>query len=206
MHATKSRIYQETLRTTEIQPRAGVAETFRAAKEQGLKVGLVTTTSADNLAALGEALARARHPRQDELIANCQDAFSFAAITDELAALVFDSLWEDKLESASRATVIATRTLAFESDDLSLEIEFSGDGGEPIATVGGVELLASEGIDAEAVEKRIEERREKLRAEVKRGEGKLSNEGFVDKAPADVVDAERAKLEAYRAELEELST
>ena len=51
---------------------------------------------------------------------------------------------------------------------------------------------------------RIEERREKLRAEVKRGEGKLSNEGFVAKAPADVVDAEREKLAAYRAELEEL--
>ena len=56
VHATKSRIYQETLRSTDIAPRAGVAETFRAAKEQGLKVGLVTTTSADNLAALGDAL------------------------------------------------------------------------------------------------------------------------------------------------------
>lgn len=56
VHATKSRIYQETLRSSDIAPRAGVAETFRAAKEQGLKVGLVTTTSADNLAALSDAL------------------------------------------------------------------------------------------------------------------------------------------------------
>ena len=39
---------------------------------------------------------------------------------------------------------------------------------------------------------------------MKRGEGKLSNEGFVAKAPADVVDAEREKLAAYRAELEDL--
>jgi valyl-tRNA synthetase len=83
-------------------------------------------------------------------------------------------------------------------------VEFSEDGGEPIASVGGVELLETEGIDPEAVAARIEERREKLRAEVKRGEGKLSNEGFVAKAPADVVDAEREKLAAYRAELEEL--
>jgi valyl-tRNA synthetase len=83
-------------------------------------------------------------------------------------------------------------------------VEFSEDGGEPMASVGGVELLETEGIDAEAVAARIEERREKLRAEVRRGEGKLSNEGFVAKAPADVVDAEREKLAAYRAELEEL--
>jgi valyl-tRNA synthetase len=84
------------------------------------------------------------------------------------------------------------------------KVEFSEDGGQPIASVAGVELLETEGIDPKAVEARIEERREKLRAEVKRGEGKLSNEGFVAKAPADVVDAEREKLAAYRAELEDL--
>jgi valyl-tRNA synthetase len=83
-------------------------------------------------------------------------------------------------------------------------VEFSEDGGKPIASVGGVVLLETEGIDPKAVEARIEERRKKLRAEVKRGEGKLSNEGFIAKAPADVVDAEREKLDAYRAELEEL--
>jgi valyl-tRNA synthetase len=84
------------------------------------------------------------------------------------------------------------------------KVEFSEDGGEPIASVAGVELLETEGVDPDAVRARIEERREKLRAEVKRGEGKLANEGFVAKAPADVVDAEREKLAAYRAELEEL--
>jgi valyl-tRNA synthetase len=84
------------------------------------------------------------------------------------------------------------------------KVQFSDDGGEPMANVGGVELLETEGVDPKAVAARIDERREKLRAEVKRGEGKLGNEGFVAKAPADVVDAEREKLAAYRAELEEL--
>jgi valyl-tRNA synthetase len=83
-------------------------------------------------------------------------------------------------------------------------VEFGENGGDPIATVAGVELLETEGVDPGAVQERIEERRAKLRSEVERGESKLSNEGFVAKAPADVVDAERAKLEAYRAELEEL--
>jgi valyl-tRNA synthetase len=84
------------------------------------------------------------------------------------------------------------------------KVEFSDDGGEPMASVGGVELLETEGVDPKAVAARIEERREQLRAEVNRGEGKLGNEGFVAKAPADVVDAEREKLAAYKAELEEL--
>ena len=80
-----------------------------------------------------------------------------------------------------------------------------GDGDvEAMATVSGIELLAAEGVDAEAVAARIDERREKLRSEVARGEGKLSNEKFVANAPPEVVEEERAKLEAYRAELGEL--
>jgi len=57
VHATKSRIYQETLRSTEVSPREGVAETMQAAKEQGHQLGLVTTTSGDNVAALRDALS-----------------------------------------------------------------------------------------------------------------------------------------------------
>jgi valyl-tRNA synthetase len=51
----------------------------------------------------------------------------------------------------------------------------------------------------------LEKRREELRAEVERGERKLGNEGFVAKAPPEVVEEERGKLERYRAELAELS-
>ncbi len=43
-----------------------------------------------------------------------------------------------------------------------------------------------------------------LRSEIERAEGKLANERFVSKAPGDVVEAEREKLERYRAELAEL--
>jgi valyl-tRNA synthetase len=42
---------------------------------------------------------------------------------------------------------------------------------------------------------------DRLRKEVARAEGMLANERFVSNAPADVVDAEREKLERYRREL-----
>jgi valyl-tRNA synthetase len=83
--------------------------------------------------------------------------------------------------------------------------EFTDDGDEPVAAVGPVKVLASDEIDPEAVRARLEQRREELRAEVERAERKLGNEGFVAKAPPEVVEEERGKLERYRGELEELS-
>ncbi|TMK41026.1 MAG: valine--tRNA ligase [Actinobacteria bacterium] len=80
--------------------------------------------------------------------------------------------------------------------------------GEPLATVpvpgGAVAVLAADGVDLEAAERRTGERRAKLESEVARSEAKLANDGFVSKAPAAVVDAERSKLTALRAELEAL--
>ncbi|HET9593102.1 MAG TPA: valine--tRNA ligase [Solirubrobacterales bacterium] len=83
--------------------------------------------------------------------------------------------------------------------------EFDGAGTEPVASVGPVRVLDSDQLDADAVAARLDKRREELRAEVERGERKLGNEKFVAKAPAEVVEEERGKLERYRNELAELS-
>jgi HAD superfamily hydrolase (TIGR01509 family) len=56
VHATKSQIFQELLGSSAQRPRPGVAETIRAAHEQGLRVGLVTSTSKENVAALLDAV------------------------------------------------------------------------------------------------------------------------------------------------------
>ena len=75
---------------------------------------------------------------------------------------------------------------------------------EALATIGSVEILGTDEVDAGEVNRRVSERLSELRAEVARAEGKLANEGFAAKAPPDVVEAERSKLTSYRAELEEL--
>jgi valyl-tRNA synthetase len=48
----------------------------------------------------------------------------------------------------------------------------------------------------------VEAERTRLRKEIERAEGMLANERFVERAPAEVVAAEREKLERYRRELE----
>jgi valyl-tRNA synthetase len=79
-----------------------------------------------------------------------------------------------------------------------------GDGEAAVAAVGSIEILHSDGLDADAVAARLDELRARLRAEVARAEGKLANEGFTANAPADVIAGEREKLARYTAELEEL--
>jgi valyl-tRNA synthetase len=76
--------------------------------------------------------------------------------------------------------------------------------GEVVATVAGYGILPSEGLDMEALTARLTARKGKLEVEAKKIEGKLANERFVDKAPAEVVAEEREKLERIQAELSEL--
>ena len=68
------------------------------------------------------------------------------------------------------------------------------------AVVGDLEVyLPLQGlIDIEQEIKRLEKELQKLEAEVARAEGKLNNQGFLAKAPQQVVAAERAKAESYR--------
>ena len=77
-------------------------------------------------------------------------------------------------------------------------------GAEPVATVtvpgGSVAVLPSDAVDLGAAQRRIDERRAWLDAEIARAEKKLANQGFVAKAPAAVVESERAKLAALREE------
>ena len=56
VHATKSRLFQQSLSTTPPPPRPGVVETITGARRAGLRVGLVTTTSPENVEALLGAL------------------------------------------------------------------------------------------------------------------------------------------------------
>jgi valyl-tRNA synthetase len=115
--------------------------------------------------------------------------------------------WRDLVELASKATVpVRTADPLPEFVSRLARVEAADAGAvEPIASVGAVQILASPEIDAEAVAARLERRREELRSEVARAEGKLANEKFVARAPAELVEEERTKLERYRAELEELT-
>ncbi|MBR2292722.1 MAG: valine--tRNA ligase [Clostridia bacterium] len=78
----------------------------------------------------------------------------------------------------------------------------SADDAVQIVTESATILLPlSDIVDTEKEIARLEAEQKKLTGEIERLEKKLSNEGFVAKAPAAVVDGERAKLAKYKENL-----
>jgi valyl-tRNA synthetase len=117
--------------------------------------------------------------------------------------------WRD-LVGVAAGSVLPARIVAGDGSPHELvgrlaRLSFDGAEGEALTTIGPVEIVASDEVDADQARERVAERRDALRSEIARAEGKLANTGFVENAPPDVVDAERAKLAQYQAELEELS-
>jgi valyl-tRNA synthetase len=89
-----------------------------------------------------------------------------------------------------------------------LSFTSDGAGAAPVASVpvpgGSVEILASDDIDLDGAQRKLDARRSELEAEIARAEGKLANLGFVAKAPEQVVQAERDKLARLREEIRAL--
>ncbi|GAA3232825.1 HAD family hydrolase [Pseudonocardia petroleophila] len=56
VHRSKSQAFQKLLATSGLTPRPGVVDTIAAARDAGVKVGLVTTTSRENIDALLDVL------------------------------------------------------------------------------------------------------------------------------------------------------
>ncbi|HEY0718301.1 MAG TPA: HAD-IA family hydrolase [Streptosporangiaceae bacterium] len=86
VHETKSKIFRERLTTTGLAPRPGVADTIKAAKDRGWKVGLVTTTAHANVAAL---LGRLHPQVSDQDFDIIVDSSSVGSPKPDPAAYVF---------------------------------------------------------------------------------------------------------------------
>jgi valyl-tRNA synthetase len=146
-----------------------------------------------------------------------RDEAAEAAIARVIAAVQAMRTWRDTAEVKPGATVRARLSApGFEAtiehltrlarlDLVAADGAGAGAGTEIVATVpvpgGAIEIMAGGELDLEAASRRLHKRRTKLAEEIQRAERKLANDGFVAKAPAPVVAAEREKLARLQAEL-----
>jgi valyl-tRNA synthetase len=97
-----------------------------------------------------------------------------------------------RLASASEVVVAPS----FPEDVISAETAL------PVVTdAATIFLPLSDLVDTEKERARLENEEKRLNGEIERLEKKLSNQGFLAKAPAAVVDAEKEKLNKYRENL-----
>lgn len=125
VHETKCAIFQESLSAAELDPRPGVVDTIKEAKDQGWKIGLITTTSRDNIAALLSALSPQVQTGDFDVIVDATNvdqpkpdgaayAFALEALGETATQCV---AIEDNLDGVRSAAAAGLRCVAFPNEN-----------------------------------------------------------------------------------------
>ncbi len=113
-------------------------------------------------------------------------------ITNKTDLFAKGSIFFEKLASASEVIISSDKSVLPEN-----VVTVVTEGAE-------ISLPLGEIVDTEKELERLTKERDRLIAEIKRVEGKLNNQGFVAKAPKEVVEAEAAKGKTYKEMLEKV--
>jgi valyl-tRNA synthetase len=159
----------------------------------------------------GALLAGAPYPRADASLIDRNVEIELERVVE---AVTLVRGWRDSVNASPGALVRARiDARGYESTAVILanlaRLDLGDDAGVPsVASIsvpcGTVEVLSADGLDLDAAERRRAAARAKLDGEIARVEGKLANAGFVQGAPAEVVEGERVKLARLRGEVEAL--
>ena len=125
VHATKSRLFQESVKDASLAPRPGVVETIKDAKDAGYKIALVTTTSKENVDAVVDALGGAVDRSDFDLLVSITDVdrpkpddsaylYALSSLGEDAGASV---AIEDNLDGVQAAKSAGIAVAAFPSEN-----------------------------------------------------------------------------------------
>lgn len=146
---------------------------------------------ADRMEMVKGALKAVRNKRSEMNIPPSKKAAMFI-VTSQTDLFQNSTVFFQKLAGASAVTVQTDKT-GIDENAVAVIV----DGAQIFIPLGEL-------VDFEKETKRLEEEKKHLLSEIKRVDSKLSNKGFVDKAPARVVEEEKAKGEKYREMLQKV--
>ena len=172
---------------------AGDRESIMVSAYPTYNEALVFTAEAAEMERIIELIRAIRNRRSEMNVAPSRKAALF------IETKYMDTFHAGTAPFFARLASAADMTVAEKFD----ESVVSADTAVQVITPSAIAYLPmSDLIDFEKEKARLASEITKLEGEVKRLEGKLGNEGFVAKAPAAVVEAERAKLSAATEKLE----
>lgn len=141
-----------------------------------------------------EAVRSIRNIRAEMNVAPSKKAKVIIVTNDDFTKNVFEK------------SEVFFKTLAYASV-LVVQDNKNGVGDDAVSVViphAAIYMPFAELVDIEKEIERLTKEKEKMLSEIQRVEKKLSNQGFVAKAPANVIDEEKAKGEKYKAILNQI--
>ncbi|MGA9873857.1 MAG: HAD-IA family hydrolase [Rhodococcus sp. (in: high G+C Gram-positive bacteria)] len=137
IHSTKSDIFQKLLATEGVEPRPGVLDTMASAREHGFKLGLVTTTSPENVTALLDSFEKLSADAFDIVVDNGKvtsvkpDPAPYLFAVDGLGEQADQCIAiEDNVGGVKSASAASIRCVAFPNANTA-----GGDFSDAVATV-----------------------------------------------------------------------
>ena len=152
---------------------------------------LVNTEAEQDMSVIMEAIKGVRNVK-NEMNVPPSKKIKFFVVTKEEELFRQATAFLEKLASASEVDIRADKA-GIPENVVSV-----------VNSKAEILLPLDELVDKEKELERLTREKAKLEGEIKRVEGKLSNKGFTDKAPASVVEEERQKGEKYKAMLEKV--
>ena len=147
-----------------------------------------------NMEIVMEAIKSIRNIRAEMNVVPSRKAKVLIITTDEKvkSAIEAGSIYFERLASASEVLLISQKTQIPE--------------GAVSVVIAGAEIFLplEELVDMDKEKERLNKEKENLEKEIQRVSGKLSNQGFVGKAPQNVIEEERAKQAKYQEMLEKV--
>ena len=147
-----------------------------------------------NMEIVMDAIKSIRNIRSEMNVVPSRKAKVLIIATDEkvLSAIEAGSIYFERLASASEVLLISQKTQIPE--------------GAVSVVIAGAEIFLplEELVDMDKEKERLNKEKENLEKEIQRVSGKLSNQGFVAKAPQNVIEEERAKEAKYQEMLQKV--
>ena len=171
-------------------------ESIMISKYPEYDANLVFTADSESMAKIISAIKAIRARRNEMNVVPSRKAKVYIATKHQDSFNTLTSVFFERLASASEVEVADSFDGVIDADS-AVQI---------ITDSATIFLPLSDLVDTEKERARLEAEQKKLLGEIDRLEKKLSNEGFVAKAPAAVVDAEKAKLAKYRENLDGVVT
>ncbi len=163
-------------------------ETIMLSKWPEFEKGLSFEESEQNIELIKIAVKNIRNIRSEMNVPNSKKAQVIIVSENENVLKVFKN------------SEVFFKPLAYASE-ISIRENKEGIGNDAVSIVipnGIIYMPFAELVDIEKELERLKKEEEKLIKEVERVEKKLSNEGFVSKAPEKVIEEEKAKMEKYK--------